>query len=94
MSTDRLKPILIKMCEMVGAEYEGRDFKKDRYYMDFMWDINKEKEFIDWMADYLYKNKEMRNEFEINHSTKKICWEVASAFVLNYGWTRSDYDTV
>jgi hypothetical protein len=85
--------ILKKMCRIVGAKFDEIDFKDAHWYYKYSWTEKQEKDFIDWMADYLYKNKEARwelCEFPQSHRNKKYYRDGAGQFVWCYGWRVKD----
>jgi len=48
-----LNIILIKMCEMVGADFSKMDFKKQNWFHQFEWTEDSENEFKKWLISYL-----------------------------------------
>ena len=88
-----LEKALRKMCEVVGAEYESVDFNNnaDPYFWKQTWTKDQEGEFTAWLADYLYTDKEARNEFmQFPAKNKKLCQSAAYWFVWNHGWKVCD----
>lgn len=82
-----LKYILKTMCDFVGANLGDIDFKSEDWYLQYSWSAEKEKEFILWLANYLYNNKEAREHIcEVPIKNKKHLKKVAQMFVFNYGW--------
>lgn len=97
MSTNfgpHLKAILREMCKRVGKDIPEEDksanwayFHKELWFHDYTWAEDEEKEFTNWLTDYLYKTKEARLELTTCISkNKKCCRDAARAFVWNYGW--------
>ena len=87
--SNELKPVLTKMCEYVNANPEEIEWRneEDPYFWKYEWTQKQEQDFINWLADYLYNNKEARNAImEYPRKNKKICRRVAEFFVWNYGW--------
>ena len=77
------------MCDAVSADYDSVDFKDDddSYFMKYSWTADQEGEFIEWLADYLYTDKEARVEFmEWPRKNKKLCHNKAYWFTWNHGW--------
>lgn len=85
--TKHLETILKKMCKMVGADYDKIDFKKQGWYLEYEWTLEKEKEFVTWLANYL---KDTPSAFkELSDSgvvTNHRIMSVAKEFVFSYGW--------
>ena len=80
-----IKIILNKMCDVVGAK--NIDFKEEGWFFKHEWTEEQEKEFSKWMQDYLYENKEARDEMmRIPIKNKKIIEKFADQFLGNYGW--------
>lgn len=85
--SDSLVVVLKKMCDIVGADFDSIQFESDDWFLKHSWEEDQEKEFIDWMADYLYKNRIARLEMtKITNNTKRNCRNAAVQFVWNYGW--------
>jgi len=80
--------ILKEMCKRVSANYDEIDFTKELWFMKYEWSKEEEQSFINWLADYLYKNKEARQVivFSSYNKTKKYMKKVAEEFTFNYGW--------
>lgn len=87
MMNEHLVPILKKMCEMVGADYDKLDFKKEGWYLKHTWTKDKEAEFQKWMVEYLNNNREARNilMYYPNKNKTRIKDSV-KAFIWNFGW--------
>lgn len=79
-----LKIILDEMCSRVGAS--NIDFRSDHWYEDYTWTEEEEKDFINWLANHLYENKEARKMFVNLRKVKRDCNKASNKFVLNYGW--------
>lgn len=75
--------ILKEMFARVGANIEGFDFSKENWYWDYEWTEEEEKAFIDWVADYLVKNKLAHKG---SYRGKKYNLHQAEKIVHNYGW--------
>lgn len=82
-----LERILRELCGRVGAKYEDIDFEEYDWYIKYEWTREEEDGFSQWLADYLYRNKEARKEMlSLNKKTKKHCKTCADFFVFMYGW--------
>lgn len=85
-----IKIILNKMCDVVGAK--NIDFKEEGWFLKHEWTEEQEKEFINWMQEYLMKNKDARNEIMARpNKSKKDIEKVVDEFIFNYGW-KIDYN--
>ena len=83
--------VLLKMCKAVGADYSKINFKSDHWYHKHTWTFEEEDKFTDWLADYLYRNKEAFNHFSaFPYKNKKNCRNIAESFVANYGWKNKE----
>ena len=79
------------MCNRVGADYDSIDFKSNDWYLSHTWTIEQERDFVNWMTDYLYANIQARREIMTNYLTnKKRCRKAADQFVFAYGWKYED----
>ena len=79
--------VLEKMCEFVEQSIETIDFNKNDWYTTYEWSEKTEKEFKDWLVDYLYNNDKarhsiMQNSIKYKANIKKF----ANYFVFQYGW--------
>lgn len=84
--------ILNYMCEMINVDYNTINIKEENWYQKHSWTIEQEKIFINWLTDYLHKNKKARLEL-YNTSrkfTKAKCEVSANWFTFNYGWELLD----
>jgi hypothetical protein len=81
-----LQEILQEMCRRVNVDYNTVDFTKDRWYVDYSWTVEEEKDFTDWLTKEVISNrKKYKPVFPMTSSTyfvkKSVEW-----FVLQYGW--------
>ena len=82
-----LKEILKKQCQIVKADYNKMNFKKENWFLDYEWTEIEQDKFIDWLVEYMKKNKEARNSLmSIPSTNKRFLEKFANGFVLNYGW--------
>jgi hypothetical protein len=79
-----LKTILDEMCSRVGAK--DVNFEEDNWYLKHTWTEKEQDDFINWLANYLYENKEARKMFVNLRKVKRDCNKASNKFVLNYGW--------
>jgi hypothetical protein len=86
--TKHLKIILEKMFEGTGIEFSEDYVNQDSWYLNYTWSEAQQKEYTDWLTDYLYENSEARKELmNFPNKTKKDCKKVADQMVLFFGWT-------
>jgi len=79
--------ILLKMCVVVGANFYKLDTSRKDWFFEYEWTQEQQDDFIDFVADYLYKNKiALRLLTNSPLYGKKRCRKVASEFIFNYGW--------
>jgi transcriptional regulator of NAD metabolism len=94
MPTDNKEvDIIVKhMCEIINIDYDTINTKEEDWYQKHSWTIEQENNFIDWLANYLYTNKQARLElYNVSHKfTKTQCKKKAGFFVFNYGWKLLD----
>ena len=89
-----LNNILRKMCEYANVEYDPNLFNLTDFYLRHSWTMEKAEEFVKWLADEIYNNKETWYYFGFNYKpSKKMCYKAAKNFELNYGWTYADKET-
>ena len=79
-----LKIILDEMCRRVGAS--DIDVSKDYWWEDNAWTMEEQDDFIKWLANHLYENKEARKIFVNLRKVKRDCNKAAVKFIGNYGW--------
>lgn len=85
--TKHIRNILHEMCNRVNADYGSIDFKAPTWYHEYEWTQEQEDDFVKWMTDYLFNNKEARFEIlAFPRKDKKYCKKAAEEFVWNYGW--------
>jgi len=79
--------ILSEMFLRVGEEYSPSKTQEEEWYWTHEWTEKERDEFVKWLAEYLYNNKEARQEI-VNYpiKNKKRCADAANWFELNYGW--------
>ena len=85
--SESLQEVLKEMCRVVGADYDSIDFSDERWYNKYEWTLQEEKQFENWMVEYLYKNAKARREM-MNHSIKRKSYleKVAREFTFQFGW--------
>ena len=78
--------ILEKQCNMVGVNYkhffalflEGKVMPKE-WYLKHSWTEKQEKEFEEWLIEYL---KKIKSGWSKSLLVKYVSW-----WILDYGWT-------
>jgi len=88
-----LENIFAVMCRLVGADYNTVDRTKEDWYLEYQWDEETEKQFSDWMVDYLHKLPQAQSELYGRRYMKKYeCKSAVQMFLLSYGWkTKQDW---
>ena len=82
-----IKTVLTEMCKRVGADADKIDFKEEGWFMQHSWTQSEEEDFIKWVTDYLYTDKQARIDIMNSPSKRKgTCKKAATYFVWNYGW--------
>jgi len=82
-----LVQVLTHMCSMIGKNYEEVDFNSSTWYWQHTWTMDKEEEFIDWLAKLLYDNSKVRKAIlSFPSKDKKRCQAAARFFASVYGW--------
>lgn len=75
-----------RMCDEVNAPISAIN-DGEKWFQKFQWSELEQEVFTAWLADYLYKNTNARNEIMERPIKNKIqCRKVADMFVLKYGW--------
>jgi len=84
--------ILKHMCEIINVDYDTINIKEEDWYLKHSWTLEQEKNFVNWLANYLYTNKEARLAlYKVSHKfTKTQCEKKAGFFAFNYGWKLLD----
>ena len=83
---EHLQTVLGKMCEMVGTNIGRVNFKEELWFTQYSWTPKQEKEFKNWMVNYLYKNSKARRALGCNYTSKRFIKEAVNWFVFDYGW--------
>lgn len=87
MENNHLKVILLKMCSLVGANFDEIDFKSKDWYWLYEWDTSTEDEFKKWLYKYVKNDNSARKElFKYNINNKDYVTRWVNDFVGNYGW--------
>jgi len=82
-----LENIFAVMCRLVGADYNIVDRTKKDWYLQCQWDEETEKQFSNWMTDYLYKLPQAQSElYDRRYMKKYECKLAVQLFLLSYGW--------
>ena len=82
-----LKHIMKEMCNRVGADYNTINFSESCWFDKYEWTKQEHDDFVDWLSDYLIKNKEARiGILNIDSPSKKMVNDFCKMFALNYGW--------
>lgn len=82
-----LTKIMKKMFSYVKEKYTPEYCKKPEWFMLHTWSEKQMNNFNDWMVDYLYNNKEAREEMmTFLRKNKKDIQIAVNWFILDYGW--------
>lgn len=92
LAKEPIKPhtqiILMKMFEGTGHTYSDEFVKTNDWYLTHSWTPKEEKEFVDWLTEYLYDNSGAREEImRVNSKNKQLCKMAAQNFCAWFGWT-------
>ena len=81
-----LNEVLEEMCDRVGAKFKDFDFS-GQWFQTHSWTEKEQEDFIKWLTNYLYNNKEAREEILArNIRLKSHIKKAANEFVFTYGW--------
>lgn len=82
--------VLKKMCNIVNADFNKIDFKKDRWYHEYSWTEKEEKNFRKWLSKFIYDNKKAREDLTHCRKNQKDIKIFVNIFLFNYGWKTKD----
>jgi hypothetical protein len=87
-----LQEIVNEMCRRINVDPFNIDFLKPDWYFEHTWTQEQAHDFIVWLTEYLYNNKEARKYITgINSKlSKKKLNSIASNFEAIYGWKHSN----
>jgi len=75
------------MCGFVGVDFDKIDFYKKEWYLDYGWTEDQEAEFMNWLVEYLSKEKKARKEIMgVPSTNKQLIKKTVNYFLLSYGW--------
>ena len=84
---ESFKVVLKEMCKRVKAPYTKINFDTPEWYLEYSWTEEEQKDFIEWMVDYLYNNSKARREIlSTPIKNKKLITKAVRFFVFDYGW--------
>ncbi len=82
-----LENIFAVQCRLVGADYNSVDRTKEDWYLEYEWTPEIEKQFSEWMSDYLHKLPKAQVElYGRKYMRKDECRKAVKMFLLSYGW--------
>ena len=84
-----IEHIIEHQCEAIGIPRDAVDpyDRESQWFMEYSWTKEMEEGFVDWLANELYTQKEMRHKIMFNpYKDKKRCKQTAEQWVWNYGW--------
>lgn len=80
--------VLSEMCRRIGACFDDIGFTADNWFQQYVWTEEEQEKFEKWFVDYLYANKEAREEITtVRVKNKKRLRKAAQYFLLSYGWS-------
>ena len=89
IKNDRLELdyILTEMFNRVGKIYKQYKVKRKEWFLKGSWTEDEEENFVKWLTNLLYNNKDYRKRImAFDSSSKKMCKDAAFSFVMDYGW--------
>ena len=88
-----LKRILSEQCHRANTTFRDQNFTKKEWFRKHTWTMKQEMKFRDWLKKYLMTNSKARHAV-MNHpiNSSKHIDRFISWWILDYGWTISDYD--
>jgi hypothetical protein len=100
VTKNHIDVLLTKMFEIVGLDWSNTEIKADydvfnresEWYLRNEWTVEQEREFVEWMTEYLMNNSGARRcLMSAPFKSKKRCWLAASQYASFYGWkTKKD----
>jgi len=86
-----LKEILTEMCSRVKIKFEEKNLKNEHWFQKYEWTQKEEKDFVNWLAEYMKNNKEARETLMMfPRKNKRELKQFAEMFCFNYGWRYKD----
>jgi hypothetical protein len=89
MITDKhLRIIIAKMCEIIDIDPDSIDVREENWYSKHTWTSEQRDDFEEWMANYLYNNKEARRNVMgvCQRRVKRSIKLFVQFFIFSYGW--------
>jgi hypothetical protein len=85
-----LEVILAEMCTRVGTKLEKVNILQQDWQEKYEWTIEQEKDFQEWMCQYLQKNKDALFEISTYRPDETLTptelMNLVKEFTLFYGW--------
>lgn len=89
-----LEVIFMEMCHRVGTEFDKINILDDNWAETYQWTIAEEKNFQEWMYQYLVKNKEALLEISTYTKDESVSTSelinLVKEFTLFYGWALTE----
>jgi hypothetical protein len=84
----KLNEVLCKMCEYVDTSIDAIDLGDNNLFCKYEWTGEQQEEFVNWLADKIRKDKELREELwgADWKPSKQKAKKMARMFVFNLGW--------
>jgi hypothetical protein len=83
--TDNLKQVLEKMFSYSPYKFSEKFTKQKEWFLKHKWTEAEEKEFIEWLSEFLKKN--WRGITDHKMPNKRFRNKAAEEFVFVYGWS-------
>lgn len=85
---EHVRIVLQKMFEGTGIEYSDEYVKQEYWFCNYQWTDKQHSDYVEWLTDYLYKNKEARKQIMTTPTKiKSLCRLCAEGFAAMFGWT-------
>jgi hypothetical protein len=86
--SDSIIYVLKKMCLYVNVVFEEINFEEDNWYWKYEWTKEEEQDFIEWLANEIKSNNEIRKGLTRlpYRPSKARCSAFANHFNMMFGW--------
>ena len=85
--TVHLTVILEKMFSYSPINFYKELVEKEDWYWAYTWKDGEKEDFINWLTDYLFNNKEAREQLMFYPTKQKDkCFDTARTFESMFGW--------
>jgi hypothetical protein len=91
---EHLTAILTEMCKRVEVELDKVDILANEWQEKYLWSIEEEKDFQEWMFQYLVKHKDALTELSTYRPNETVSAQdlmnLTREFTLFYGWALNE----